>query len=411
MEVLYPRCCGLDLHKATIAACVLVVEGKSKKRNLLRCRTMTRDLLALADWLEGWGVTHVAMESTGVYWKPVWNILDGRFELILVNAQHFKAVPGRKTDMRDCEWLAELLQHGLVRGSFVPPTPIRDLRDLNRNRGIVAQERATVSNRIEKVLEDANIKLSSVASHVLGQSGRTMLHAIGAGEEDVEKLAGMARAKLRKKIPELRVALTGTLRDHHRLLIRQWLVRLEGLEKQIGEIDIEISRLTQPCQDVIERLMTIPGVDRITACGLIAEIGTNMAQFPSAAHLASWAGLCPGNDESAGKRRSGKTRSGNPWVRRVLCQAAWAASHTKNTYLAAQFRRLAAKRGKKRAIIAVAHTILTIAYYVISRGEGYRELGGDYFERANGEGLKRYLVRRLERLGQKVTIEPALSTA
>jgi transposase len=409
MEVLYPRCCGLDVHKATITACVLVREDKVEKRKLLRCRTMTRDLLALADWLDGWGVTHVAMESTVVYWKPVWNILDGHFELLLVNAQHFKAVPGRKTDMRDCEWLAELLQHGLMRGSFVPPTHIRDLRDLNRNRAILAQERATVSNRIEKVVEDANVKLSSVASHVLGQSGRAMLHAIGAGEENVDKLAEMARAKLRNKIPELRVALAGTLRDHHRLLIRQWLSQLESVEKQIGEVDVEIDEQNRPYQEIIGRLMTVPGVDRITACGLIAEIGTNMAQFPSAQHLASWAGLCPGNDESAGKRRSGTTRKGNPWVRRVLCQAAWAASHTKNTYLSAQFRRLAAKRGKKRAIIAVAHTILIIAYYIIGRGETYRELGGDYFDRANCEGLKRYLVRKLERLGHKVTLEPAPS--
>jgi len=406
MEVLYPRCCGLDVHKATISACAVVAEGKAKQRSMLRCGTMTPNLLALAEWLEGWGVTHVAMESTGVYWKPVWNILDGHFELLLVNAQHFKAVPGRKTDMRDSEWLAELLQHGLLRGSFVPPTEIRDLRDLNRNRAILAQERATVSNRIEKVLEDANIKLSSVASHVLGQSGRAMLHAIGAGEENVDKLAEMARAKLRNKIPELRVALQGRLRDHHRLLIRHWLEQLDGLEKQIAEMDLEIDKQNVPYRETIERLMTIPGVDRITASGLIAEIGTNMDQFPSAQHLASWAGLCPGNDESAGKRRSGTTRKGNPWLRRVLCQAAWAASHTKDTYLAAQFRRLAAKRGKKRAIIAVAHTILIIAYHVIRRGEVYRELGGDYFDRTNCEGLKRYLVRKLEKLGQKVTLEP-----
>jgi transposase len=232
MQVLYPCCCGLDVHKASITACVLVAEGKTKKRNLLRCPTMTRDLLALADWLMDFGVTHVAMESTGVYWRPIWNVLDGRFELLLVNAQHFKAVPGRKTDMRDCEWLAELLQHGLVRGSFVPPTLVRNLRDLNRNRAILVQQKATVSNRIEKVLEDANIKLKSVASHILGQSGRAMLHAMAAGEANIDKLAEMARAKLRRKIPDLRVALTGRLRDHHRLLILQWLTQLEGVEKQ-----------------------------------------------------------------------------------------------------------------------------------------------------------------------------------
>ena len=411
MQVLYPRCCGIDIHKASITACVLVAEGKSKERYRLRCGTMTRDLLALADWLMGFGVTHVAMESTGVYWKPIWNVLEGRFELLLVNAQHFKAVPGRKTDVKDCEWLAELLQHGLVRSSFVPPTLVRDLRDLNRNRAILVQQRATVSNRIEKVLEDANIKLGVVASHVLGQSGRTMLHAMSTGEEDIDKLAEMAKAKLRKKIPELRVALFGKMRDHHRFLLRQWLSQLESVEKQIAEFDLEIDRRNEPFQQTVDRLITIPGVDRITASGLVAEIGTNMAQFPTAQHLASWAGLCPGNNESAGKRLSGKTRKGNPWLRRVLCQAAWAASHTKGTYLSAQYHRLAARRGKKRAIIGIAHSILVIAYYLIARGEEYRDKGGDYFDRINCEGLKRYLIRRLEHLGHSVKLEPVPSEA
>ena len=406
MQVLYPRCCGLDIHKAAITACVLIAEEKTKKRHQLRCGTMTRDLLALADWLAELGVTHVAMESTGVYWKPIWNMLEGRFELLLINAQHFKAVPGRKTDMRDCEWLAELLQHGLLRSSFVPPRLVRDLRDLNRNRAILVQQRAAVSNRIEKVLEDANVKLGVVASHVLGQSGRAMLQAISTGEEDVDKLAEMAKAKLRKKIPVLRAALTGALRDHHRFLLRQWLTQLESLEKQIAEFDQEIERKNQPFQEVIERLTTIPGVDRITACGLVAEIGTNMAQFPSAENLTSWGGLCPGNNESGGKRYSGKTRKGNPWLRRVLCQAAWAASHTRNTYLSAQYHRLAAKRNKNRAIIAVAHSILVIVYFMIKTGEVYRESGGDYFERINAEGLKRHLIKRLERLGHRVVLGP-----
>lgn len=405
MQVLYPRCCGLDIHKATITACVLIAEGKTKKRHQLRCGTMTRDLLALADWLADLGATHVAMESTGVYWKPIWNVLEGRFELLLINAQHFKAVPGRKTDMRDCEWLAELLQHGLLRSSFVPLRLVRDLRDLNRNRAILVRQRAAVSNRLEKVLEDANIKLGAIASHVLGQSGRAMLQAMSTGEEDAEKLAEMAKAKLRKKIPVLQVALTGTLRDHHRFLLRQWLIQLEGLEKQIAEFDREIERQNQPFQEIIERLTHIPGVDRITARGLIAEIGTNMAQYPSAQNLASWGGLCPGNNESAGKHYSGKTRKGNPWLRRVLCQAAWAASHTRNTYLSAQYHRLAAKRNKNRAIIAVAHSILVIAYFMIKTGEEYRESGGDYFERINAEGLKRYFIKRLEHLGHKVMLE------
>jgi transposase len=405
MQVLYPRCCGLDVHKATIAACVLVADGHTKQKHLLRCKTMTHDLLALAEWLAGFGVTHVAMESTGVYWKPLWNVLEGRFELLLINAQHFKAVPGRKTDMKDCEWLADLLQHGLIRGSFVPPTATRDLRDLNRNRTILVQQRAAISNRIEKLLEDANIKLAAVASHVLGQSGRAMLHAISAGEADVDTLAGMARAKLRNKIPELRVALNGMIRDHHRFVLKQWLLELEAVEKRIASFELEIEQRTEPFQEVVDRLMSIPGVDRITACALIAEIGTKMSQFPTAQHLASWAGICPGNHESAGKRLSGTIRKGNPWVRRILCQAAWAASHTKDTYLSAQYRRLAARRGKKRAIIAVGHTILVIAYYLIARGERYRELGGGYFDQIHSEGLKRHLVKRLEGLGHKVTLE------
>ncbi len=338
MQVLYPRCCGIDIHKASITACVLVAEGKSKERYRLRCGTMTRDLLALADWLMGFGVTHVAMESTGVYWKPIWNVLEGRFELLLVNAQHFKAVPGRKTDVKDCEWLAELLQHGLVRSSFVPPTLVRDLRDLNRNRAILVQQRATVSNRIEKVLEDANIKLGVVASHVLGQSGRTMLHAMSTGEEDIDKLAEMAKAKLRKKIPELRVALFGKMRDHHRFLLRQWLSQLESVEKQIAEFDLEIDRRNEPFQQTVDRL-------------------------------------------------------------------------TKGTYLSAQYHRLAARRGKKRAIIGIAHSILVIAYYLIARGEEYRDKGGDYFDRINCEGLKRYLIRRLEHLGHSVKLEPVPSEA
>jgi transposase len=410
MQVVYPRCCGLDIHKASITTCVLVAEGKTKKRNLLRCPTMTHNLFALSEWLAGFNVTHVAMESTGVYWKPIWNVLEGSFELLLVNAQHFKAVPGRKTDMRDCEWLAEMLQHGLLRGSFVPPTPIRDLRDLNRNRAILVQQKTAVSNRIEKVLEDANVKLASVASHVLGQSGRAMLHAMAMGEADVDKLADMARAKLRRKIPDLRVALTGRMREHHRILIQQWITQLEGLEKQIAEFEVEIARQMSPYENIVTKLMTIPGVDRITAWALVAETGVDMEQFPSAQHLASWAGICPGNNESAGKRYSGTTRKGNPWLRRILCQAAWAASHTKDTYLSAQYRRLAFRRGKKRALIALSHTILVIAYHVIARGEDYRELGGDYFDRTSHESLKRQLVRRLERLGQKVTLEPEAST-
>jgi transposase len=326
---------------------------------------------------------------------------------MLVNAQHIKTVPGRKTDIKDCEWIAELLQHGLLQGSFVPSEPIRELRDLNRNRAILVQQRATVSNRIEKVLEDANIKLASVASHVLGQSGRTMLQAMVDGITEPAKLADMARAKLRNKIPELRLAFEGRFEERHRFQMEELLDQLKFLDATIAEFAQKIEERSQPLQDKIDLLMTIPGIDRITASSVIAEIGGDMNQFPTAQHLASWAGICPGNKESAGKQYSGKTRKGSRWLRRILCQAAWAASHTKNTYLAAQFRRIAAKRGKQRAIVAVAHSILVAAFYILKRNEPYREAGGNYFEQVNPTALRRYLIKRLERLGHKVILEPA----
>jgi transposase len=407
MEILFPRCCGLDVHKASLTACILINDSDGKKRHLRRFGTMTRDVMELANWLTEHGVQKLAMESTGVYWKPIWNLLEGRFDLMLVNAQHIKAVPGRKTDIKDCEWIAELLQHGLLRGSFVPSEPIRELRDLNRNRAILVQQRATVSNRIEKVLEDANIKLASVASHVLGQSGRTMLQAMVDGITEPAKLADMARAKLRNKIPELRLAFEGRFEERHRFQMEELLDQLKFLDATIAEFAQKIEERSQPLQDKIDLLMTIPGTDRITASSVIAEIGGDMNQFPTAQHLASWAGICPGNKESAGKQYSGKTRKGSRWLRRILCQAAWAASHTKNTYLAAQFRRIAAKRGKQRAIVAVAHSILVAAFYILKRNEPYREAGGNYFEQVNPTALRRYLVKRLERLGHKVILEPA----
>lgn len=410
MHVVYPRCCGLDVHKASVSACILISEPTGTQRQLRRFTTMTGDVLALGDWLAEHGVTHLAMESTGVYWKPIWNLLEGRVEMLLVNAQHIKAVPGRKTDLKDCEWIAELLQHGLLRGSFVPPGPIQELRDLNRNRAILVQQRATVSNRIEKVLEDANIKLSSVASHVLGQSGRAMLQAMADGTVDPEKLAAMARARLRKKIPELRLALRGRFEERHRFQLKELLEQLHFLDARIAEFGQQIEQRSQPFEEEICRLMSIPGVDRISASSLLAEIGDEMKQFPSAGHLASWAGLCPGNNESAGKHYSGKTRKGNAWLRRVLCQVAWAASHTKNTYLAALYQRLAVKRGKQRAIVAVGHSILVAAYHMLNRNQDYYEVGGDYFDRVNPDSLRRYLVKRLERLGHRVTLLPATIT-
>jgi transposase len=412
MRIVYARCCELDVHKKSITACVLLRDtAGATQQEIRRFGTMTRDLLELMDWLHGLQVSHVAMESTGVYWKPVWNILEGQFEILLVNAQHIKAVPGRKTDTKDCQWIADLLQHGLLRGSFVPPPPIRELRDLTRLRTSLRQDHTAVANRMQKILEDANLKLASVASDWLGVSGRAMLAQLLAGEEDVTKLADLARGRLREKIPALQLALQGRLTDHHRWLLRLQREQLEFLESQIAQLDAQIQAHVTEYQDAITLCTTIPGIEEVAAANLVAEIGVNMEQFPSAQHLASWAGLCPGNHESAGKRLSGTSRKGNAWLRRSLCQAAWAASHTKDTYLATRFRRLAARKGKKRAIVAVAHTILVMVYHMLKAKQPYRELGADFLDRRNAEQVKRYLLKRLERLGLQVTVRSAEDTA
>ena len=412
MEVLYACCCGLDVHKKSITACVLWAEGKGKTRKeKRRFGTFTRELLQLADWLRACGVTHVAMESTGVYWKPVWNILEGQFEVLLVNAQHIKAVPGRKSDQKDCEWIADLLQHGLLHGSFVPPKEMRELRDLTRYRVSLAQEENRIANRVQKVLEDANLKLASVASDPLGVSGRAILKAILAGEEDTERLAEMSKGILRKKIPDLRLALEGRVTEHHRFLLQELLDHQEFLEKKMAEVEAEIEKRMRPFEAEVERLDTIPGVDRVTAWSLVAEVGVRMEQFPSAGHLASWAGLCPGSFESAGKRLSGRTRKGSASLRRCLCQVGSVVSHMRDNYLSAQYRRLAARRGGKRAVLAVAHTVLVMAYHILKRKQNYQELGADYFDRLNADAIRRSLVRRLERLGHRVTLEPILQSA
>jgi transposase len=348
------------------------------------------------------------MESTGVYWKPVWNLLEGQLEMLLVNAQHIKAVPGRKTDQKDSEWIADLLQHGLLRASFVPPTPIRELRDLTRYRASLAQEINRIANRIQKVLEDANIKLASVATDPLGASGRAMLEAIIEGELDSQRLAEMSRGLLRNKIPELREA-QGRVTAHHRFLLRELLDHLYFVQSKMQRIEQEVAERLGPFQSEVARLCTIPGVDRVTAWGLLAEIGMSMKQ--DAQHLASWAGLCPGSHESAGKRKSGKIRKGSLWLRRCLCQGAWAVSTKKNNYLSALYRRLAVRRGSKRATIAVAHKLLVIAYHILRDGTGYSDLGADYFDRLNPEGLRRRLTKRLEGLGFKVTLEPSAQVA
>ncbi len=412
MQVVYERCSGLDVHKKTVSACVSVCEPDGSKRQQMRVfGTFTSDLLALADWLKEQGVTHVAMEATGVYWRPVWAVLEGQFEQMLVNPQHIKAVPGRKTDAKDCEWIADLLQHGLLKGSFVPPLPIQDLRDLTRYRAELRQSQNRVANRIQKFLEQANIKLSSVASNALGVSGRQMLEAIIAGQEDAAHLAKLARGKLKNKIPQLEQALKGRVRDHHRFLLAEYLDEWEALGERIARLEAEINKQIRPFEPAVALWQTIPGVNRVTACNLVAEVGVDMNQFPTAQHLASWSALCPGNHESAGKRKSGQTRDGNKWLRRSLCQAAWAVTRKKNCYLSAQFKRLAARRGVKRAVMAVAHTMLVIGYHMLKTGHGYRELGGDYLEQINKDQLQRYYVKRLQRLGLKVTIEPVPEAA
>jgi transposase len=411
-DVIYRRCCGLDVHKDTIAACVRWTEetGESHKENRV-FGTTTQELEKLAGWMEQHQVRQVAMESTGVYWRPVWNVLEGRFEIRLANAQHIRNLPGKKTDRKDGEWIAKLLQYDLVPASFVPPTPIRQLRDLTRTRVRLVEERVAVTNRIQRILEDANIKLASVATDILGSSGRRMLEAMIEGQTDVEQLADLAKTTLRRKIPQLRLALDGSLNEHHRFWLRQMMDHLEFLEGKIFVIEQEIDRRSRPYEDAIALWITIPGIRRLLAITLVAEIGVDVDQFPTASHLASWAGLCPGNNESGGKRKSGKTRKGNAWLRRALCEAAWGASHTKNTYLVAQFRRLAARRGVKRATMAVAHTIVVIAYHMLKNRCQYQELGGDYFDRLRGDGLKRYYLKRLQQLGLNVTVEPTRASA
>jgi transposase len=407
MDTLHPCCAGVDVHKKNVVVCVRRSAGGAPARQEVRTfSTTTRDLLGLADWLAECGVSHVAMESTGVYWKPVFNLLEGRFRVLLVNAEHIKRVPGRKTDVKDCQWIAELLQHGLLKASFVPPAPIRELRDLTRQRTQLIGERSAAANRIQKVLEDANIKLASVATDVLGASGRAMLEALVAGVTDPAELADLARRRLREKIPALKEALRGRVTDHHRFLLRMHLEHVAHLDGLIGRLGQRIEEVMAPFAEAAGRLATIPGVSQRVAETVVAEVGADMERFPTAEHLASWAGMSPGNNESAGKRRGGKTTKGSRWLRAMLVQAAWAASHTRDTALSARYRRLARRRGRKRALIALGHTLLVIIYHVLRKKVGYRELGGDYLERLEPERLTRQLVKRLEKLGHKVTLQP-----
>jgi transposase len=368
---------------------------------------MTADLEGLAAWLAGRGVTHVALESTGSYWKPVWNVLEERgFALVLANPAHVKHAPGRKTDAKDAEWLADLLRHGLLRGSFVPDRAQRELRELTRYRTALVEERTAAVNRLQKVLEGANVKLASVASDVTGVSARAMLAELVAGATDAAALAELARGQLREKIPALQPALTGRVGPHQRFLLAQQLAHIDFLEEQIARLDAEVAERTRPFEAAIARLDTIPGVSRRVAQTLVAEIGLDLERFPTPGHLASWAGMCPGSDESAGKRRSGTTRKGSPALRRALVQSAHAAGRTKDTYLGARYRRRAARRGTKKAAVAVGHTILVVVYFLLARATVYQDLGSGYFDERDRDAVRRRLVGRLEKLGYKVTTEP-----
>ena len=412
MEIIHRICAGLDVHKKSVAVCIRVLGDDDRAQSIKRTfGTMTHELEQLRGWLSQCGVTHVAMESTGVFWKPLWNILEGHFELLLVNPRHIKNVPGRKTDMKDCEWVCQLLQFGLLRGSFVPPRTIRDLRDLTRSRAKVIQQRASVANRIHKVLQDANIKLSSVVSDIMGVSSLRMLRALADGEKDPNQLAEMALRRLRAKIPQLRLALNGAVTDHHCFLLHRYLLQLDHLASESELFDERIRVLTEPFEKQIELLRTIPGVDRRTGECILAEIGPDMTPFHSSAALASWAGVCPGNNESAGKHKSGKTSKGSKWLHRALGEAAWAASRTRNTYLAAKYKRIAGRRGKKRAIVAVGHSMLTAAYHILKDNTPYRDLGPDHFDNLNKPRLKNYYVKRLENLGYTVILDETALTS
>jgi transposase len=414
VDVLADRCAGLDLHKDTVTAAVRTPDGRGGRGAVVReFSTFTADLVQLADWLAGERVTEVVMEATGVYWRPVWHVLDdhGGYDLMLVNARHVKNLPGRKTDVGDASWLAQLLECGLLRGSFVPTKEMARLRDLTRYRTKLTQERTREIQRVQKLLEDAKIKLDSVISDVMGKSAREMLDALLAGEDDVETMAQMARTRMRPKIPQLRLALEGRFDDHHRLMLGLHLRHIDDLTAMIVELDTKVDELMAPFDEAATRLLSIPGVAKRTAEVIVAEIGVDMSRFPTAGHLASWVGLCPGNNESGGKRRTGRARKGDEALRTAMCEAAWAAAHTRNTYLAAQYRRFKRRMGTKsegKAIFALAHTMIVIVWHVFDRNTSYNELGADYLDhRKDADARKRYLIRELERLANTVILQPA----
>lgn len=454
MERVYQRCCGIDIHKKMIVACLITEAPNGQPQKELRTfRTVTSELLGLLDWLKAVGCTHVAMESTGVYWKPIYNILEGHFDLLVVNAQHIKAVPGKKTDVRDAEWIADLLQHGLLKGSSIPSAPQRELRELTRYRVSLVQERARAVNRLQKTLEDTNLKLGDVATDILGKSARAMVEMLLAGETDPAKLADLARGRLKAKRAHLEEALVGTVKPHHCFMLGEQLILIDTLDEAIERVSQEIAQRLDPPPDPAEGetepqgeesqmpgapgssgnpdeaskpqpeeqplswkeavalLDSIPGINQRAAEGILAEIGIDRSRFPTAGHLASWAGMCPGSNESAGKRLSGKTTKGSPWLRKLLVEAAHAAAHSKNTYLAALYHRIKARGGGKLAMIAVGHAILVAIYHMLDRNVTYQELGGNYFDEHDRMAVEKRLVRRLEKLGYQVSLEPATQVA
>jgi transposase len=407
MEALHQRCAGLDVHKKTVVASVRLAEGSKVVTEVRTFATTTSGLLSLSDWLSGNGCTHVAMEATGVYWKPVWHVLsDGEMELILANAAHVKNVPGRKTDVSDATWLAELLAHGLIRASFVPDGQTQELRVLLRTRKQLVREQTRHTQRIHKTLEDANIKIESELSDMLGKSGRAMLNAIIAGETDPARLAGLAHPGVKSPQAKLQEALRGRVTAHHRFLLKLHLGQIDQLDAAISTIDSEIEANLAPFRTAVELVSTIPGVGPLGAQVIVSEIGTDMSRFPNAGHLLSWAGLCPRNDESAGKRRSTRLRKGAPWLKTMLVQCAWAAKRKKASYLQAQFLRLRSRRGPQKAICAVAASILTAVYHMLKDGTPYEDLGPDHFVRRSKTTQTQRLVRRLEHLGYTVDIKP-----
>jgi len=406
VEVLFPRCAGLDIHKDSVVAAIRCA-SPPQERAVRTFGTTTAELMALCDWLEAHGCTHVAMEATGVYWKPVWHLLEGSFELVLANAQHIRNVPGRKTDVNDATWIADLLAHGLIRNSFVPPAPIQELRDLTRTRKQLVREIAQHSLRMQKVLEDANIKVGSVLSDILGQSGRAMLVAIIQGQADPERLADLAKGTARTKRPELIEALRGCVTPHHRSMLKLHFGVIAALESALRDVDTAVGKALRPISGAADLLKTIPGVSDVVAHVIVAEIGVDMSRFPTAGHLVSWAGLCPRNDESAGKRRSTRVRKSGTWLKTTLVTAAWAAARKKDCYLRSQFLRLKSRRGPKKAILAVAASMLTAAYFMLRDRVAYRDLGSGHFDRQDKSKAIHRLVRRLQDLGCEVELKHA----